>query len=102
MRTIHDRVRALKKRDRVLTKEIAEACGVSVPAVSAWMRESVPNSRHLSLLAQFFNVTVDWLVHGELDEERDEIIAEMNMLTSMVDIEGLHIVRLMMRKLAYK
>ncbi|WP_181248034.1 helix-turn-helix domain-containing protein [Chromobacterium haemolyticum] len=102
MQTIHDRVRALKKRDRVLTKEIANACGVSVPAVAGWMRSSVPNSRHLSLLAQFFNVSVDWLVHGELDAHREEIIAEMNLLCPMMDIEGLQIVRMMMRKLVYK
>ncbi|UGA38210.1 hypothetical protein JOS77_30815 [Chromobacterium haemolyticum] len=54
------------------------------------------------LTRSVLHVTVDWLVHGELDEERDEIIAELNMLSPMVDTEGLHIVRLMMRKLAYK
>lgn len=102
MQTIHDRVRFLKKRDRVLTKEIANACGVTVPAVGGWMKSTVPNGRHLPLLAAFFNVSVDWLVRGEVDEERERILAEMSLLSPMIDMEGLQIVRLMMRKLAYK
>ena len=66
------------------------------------MKSTVPNGQHLSLLAAFFNVSVDWLVRGEVDEERERILAEMNLLSPMIDMEGLQIVRLMMRKLAYK
>ncbi|WP_370624307.1 hypothetical protein [Chromobacterium haemolyticum] len=66
------------------------------------MKSTVPNGRHLPLLAAFFNVSVDWLVRGEVDEERERILAEMSLLSPMIDMEGLQIVRLMMRKLAYK
>ncbi len=46
---------------------IAAKVGVAPPAISRWLREALPEAKHLANLARTLNVTVQWLLSGETD-----------------------------------
>ncbi len=58
-------VKQLRKEKGVNQEKLAELCGVSVQAVSKWECEmSCPDIELLPTLANYFNVTIDYLLTG--------------------------------------
>jgi transcriptional regulator with XRE-family HTH domain len=73
MDTFQARLRHLKQRDRIIAKEIARACGVSVQAVFGWLSgTSMPKPQNVVALAKMFGVSSDHLINGDADSVRAE------------------------------
>lgn len=98
---------ALRKKKDITQEKMAEKCGVSRPALAKWESgSSVPNLYMVDDIAKIFEVSVDELLHGQmedasdsaididyathLDEKMDkmkaEIIAEFRKIDSNVDL----------------
>lgn len=67
----------LRKKDGTTQEQLANAVGVSVPAVSKWETgNSYPDITLLMPIARYFGVTVDELLHyrSEISKEKEEAI----------------------------
>lgn len=60
---------ALRKKNNVTQEKMAEQCGVSRAAVAKWENgSSKPDLDMIDSIAKFFNVTVDELLHGKMED----------------------------------
>ena len=58
-----ERLQALRERRRISRKVLSELCGLAPDAVRRYERgESEPNMHSLIALAEYFEVSVDYLV----------------------------------------
>lgn len=73
--------------ERDLTQgEIASEIGVSPQAISKWETENgLPDVTQLIPLADFFGVTVDYLLGHDPDKNEREILAHLKRLETLVD-----------------
>ena len=56
------RLKALREKRRLSRRTLAELCGLSKNMISLYERgEKVPSVEALICLADFFNVSLDWL-----------------------------------------
>jgi len=63
----------LRKKNGLTQMELAEKMGVTDKAVSKWERDlSFPDISSLPKLAEIFHVTVDELMQGKIDAERNK------------------------------
>jgi transcriptional regulator with XRE-family HTH domain len=77
MDELKDRLRRLKRRDRRIAKDIANTCGVSSQTVFKWLKGSMPKSHNLVQLSAMFNVTPDYLAHGDADKARAKAMSKL-------------------------
>ena len=57
-----NQLRRLRERRRISRRVLAELCGISKSALSGYERgERVPTLADAAALADFFNVSLDWL-----------------------------------------
>lgn len=68
MSKFSDRFRLLKDENGVTLKEISEKLDITVPNLSYYMKGREPNYDILIKIANYFNVTTDWLI-GRTDEK---------------------------------
>ena len=62
---ISDRIQSLRKAKGITQEQLADAVGVSRQAVSKWEAEqSVPDLERVVAMAEFFDVTTDYLLRG--------------------------------------
>lgn len=62
----------LRKEHNYTQNDIAEICGVSYQAVSKWERgENLPDTMILKELAHLYNISVDELLNGVLEEKKE-------------------------------
>ena len=63
----------LRKKNGLTQMELAEKMGVTDKAVSKWERDlSFPDISSIPKLAEIFHVTVDELMQGKIDAERNK------------------------------
>ena len=74
MSKFSERFRELKNRSELTLKELSEELNISVPNLSYYMKGREPNYDILISIANYFNVTVDWLVGRETDMSKIEDI----------------------------
>ncbi|MBD5448890.1 MAG: helix-turn-helix domain-containing protein [Lachnospiraceae bacterium] len=75
---------ALRKKNNVTQEVMAEKCGVSRAAVAKWENgSSLPNLYMVSDIAEIFGITVDELLHGEM--ETPEIVFDSNAIATIND-----------------
>lgn len=68
------KIKALRKRDNITQEHLAEVLGVTNQAVSKWESEnSYPDIEYISPIANFFNVTTDYLFDHDTAEKRRKI-----------------------------
>jgi len=68
------KIKALRKRDDITQERLAEVLGVTNQAISRWESETgYPDIEYISPLANFFNVTTDYLFDHDLAEKRKKI-----------------------------
>lgn len=60
------RIRLLMEQHDVTGEQLAECLGVSPAAVARWRRKGTITRDHLVALARRFEVSIDWLLTGEL------------------------------------
>lgn len=74
MSKFSERFRELKNRSELTLKELSEELNISVPNLSYYMKGREPNYDILISIANYFNVTVDWLIGRETDMSKIEDI----------------------------
>jgi len=68
------KIKMLRKRDDITQERLAEVLGVTNQAISRWESETgYPDIEYISPLANFFNVTTDYLFDHDLAEKRKKI-----------------------------
>ena len=73
---IGEKIKALRKRDDITQEYLAEILGVTNQAVSKWESEnSYPDIEYISPIANFFNVTIDYLFDHDTAEKQRKIEA---------------------------
>ena len=71
---IGEKIKALRKRNDITQEKLAEALGVTNQAISRWESGSgYPDIEYISPIANFFNVTTDYLFEHDLAEKRKKI-----------------------------
>lgn len=66
------RLQMLREKRRISRKVLSELCGLSSDAIRRYERgEAEPRIDSLILIADFFEVTTDYLL-GKTDEEKDK------------------------------
>lgn len=74
MSKFSEKFRELKNRSELTLKELSEELNISVPNLSYYMKGREPSYDILISIANYFNVTVDWLVVRETDMSKIEDI----------------------------
>lgn len=68
-----NRLYELRKKNNLSQEELAEKLGVSRQAVSKWERsEASPDTDNLIALAKIYNLSLDELIYGEKEENKEE------------------------------
>ena len=81
--TIGTRLVELRERKNVTQKEVAEYLGISSPAVVAYEHDRSRPVRYLNELADFFGVTVDYILCKTDDPRGAHITGEESELLFM-------------------
>lgn len=100
--TFHKRLRRLKDKNKLASIDIAKACGVSRAVVTTWLNDKVPSPKNVTKLAQFFNVSVDYLLHGYSLEGRQVVMRDIEQLIPLLSTSQLKIIVELMHELAIK
>ena len=67
-----DRLNLLQQQSGINKKEVAKATGISLNAFTAWNKGNAkPGLKQLVKVAQYFNVSLDWLVFGDNAPDND-------------------------------
>ena len=67
-----ERILYCRKKAMLSQEELASELGVSRQAVSKWETgESIPDMNNLAALAEIFDVSLDWLIKGEVDKKQE-------------------------------
>ena len=74
MSKFSERFRALKDKSEMTLKELSNALDISVPNLSQYMKGRERSYDILISIADYFDVTIDWLVGRETDMSKIEDI----------------------------
>ena len=74
MSKFSERFRALKDESELTLKELSTALDISIPNLSYYMKGREPSYDILISIADYFDVTIDWLVGRETDMSKIEDI----------------------------
>ena len=74
MSKFSERFRALKDKSEMTLKELSNALDISVPNLSYYMKGREPSYDILISIADYFDVTIDWVVGRETDMSKIEDI----------------------------
>ena len=67
-----ERILYCRKKAMLSQEELASKLGVSRQAVSKWETgESIPDMNNLAALAEIFDVSLDWLIKGEVEKKQE-------------------------------
>ena len=92
---ISDRIQSLRKAKGITQEQLADAVGVSRQAVSKWEAEqSVPDLERIVAMAEYFDVTTDYLLRGiepaPTVQAREPVTARtMCIIATALDAAGL-------------
>lgn len=91
MSKFSDRFRLLKEENSVTLKELSEKLDITVPNLSYYMKGREPSYDILMRIADYFNVSTDWLI-GRTDEKnttQGSIISQIEEQLKLTDNEKL-------------
>ena len=74
MSKFNERFRELKDESNMTLKELSAVLDITVPNLSYYMKGREPNYNTLIKIADYFDVTIDWLVGRETDMSKIEDI----------------------------
>jgi transcriptional regulator with XRE-family HTH domain len=70
------KIKALRKRDDVTQERLADVLGVTNQAISRWESENgYPDIEYITPIANFFNVSIDYLFDHDMAEKQQKIEA---------------------------
>lgn len=88
--TLGEKIQKCRKNGKMSQEELASRLGVSRQAVSKWeLNESVPDTENVIRLERIFQVSVDYLLKNEIEE--DEVKVEINQDDDIVKRSKLHV-----------
>lgn len=64
-----ERIDSLLKENNLCRADIERGTGINEGTIRGWYKGRVPSAETLLLVAQYFNVTVEWLLTGESDSQ---------------------------------
>lgn len=79
MSEFSNRFRQLKDESNLTLKDLSEALDITSPNLSYYMKGREPSYDILIKIADYFNVTTDWLI-GRTDERNKENISTLEMI----------------------
>jgi transcriptional regulator with XRE-family HTH domain len=90
MENIGDRVKKLLKNKGITAYELSEITGISQSTLSRIINKNTkPNIENSKLLSNYFNVTKEWLLTGDIKKEfNDNFLLEPNNKYGNEKIEG--------------
>ena len=74
METFWERIELLLKKQGFSQKELGEAVSVSGASITGWKNGSIPRADIALKIANYLNVSVEWLITGEEGEIPHEIL----------------------------
>jgi transcriptional regulator with XRE-family HTH domain len=75
--TVYDRIKELAEKRKMTVSEVENALGMGTNSLYAW-RKKIPNGASLEKAADYFGVTVDYLLGREdIPTPSDEDLADM-------------------------
>ena len=72
MSEFSNRFRQLKEESNLTLKDLSEELGISVPNLSYYMKGREPSYDILINIANYFNVTTDWLIGNDTKQSASE------------------------------
>lgn len=96
MKTLNERIKNLRKEKGLTQLQLADMLSVTDKAVSKWeVGEANPDISLLPKMSQIFNVTLDYLLTGKVEEEQismDDMDPEkrIHLLIKKDDVENFH------------
>ncbi len=66
--TLYERIESLRKSKKISQGNLEKELGFSNGSISKW-KNSTPTPERLQKLAEYFGVSVDWLMAGEEPEQ---------------------------------
>ena len=72
MSEFSNRFRQLKEESNLTLKDLSEELGISVPNLSYYMKGREPSYDILISIANYFNVTTDWLIGNDTKQGTSE------------------------------
>lgn len=90
MNKFSERFRKLKNKSELTLKELSEELNISVPNFSYYMKGREPNYDILINIAEYFDVTIDWLVGREtniskIEDVNNELFKENSLLKKQLE-----------------
>lgn len=90
MNKFSERFRELKNKSELTLKELSEELNISVPNLSYYMKGREPNYDILINIAEYFDVTIDWLVGREtniskIEDVNNELFKENSLLKKQLE-----------------
>jgi len=71
--TLGNRIKELREKKNISQEKLALDINTSRQTVSKWENDTVlPDSNNISVLCKYFNVSADYLLHGEEVENKKE------------------------------
>jgi transcriptional regulator with XRE-family HTH domain len=67
--TIGERIAQLLDEQGKPAKNLARYLGIDASSVTGWVRGSWPSSKYIIKISQFLDVSVEWLLTGEVDKQ---------------------------------
>lgn len=77
----HEKLKALRIRKGLTQSQMAEILNTAQTTYSGWERSKEPNYKKLKEIANFFNVSIDFLLDNEKFIKEDEIQKIIRELT---------------------
>ena len=68
--TVYERIETLRKERKISQGNLEKELGFSNGSISKW-KSSMPKPERLQKLAEYFGVTVDFLINGESTESKN-------------------------------
>src|SRR5512134_1071331 len=105
MKSVRERIRLAMQRAGVTQGQVAEACGVSGPAVNQWLTGKTKkiDPRYLADVAACTNASLDWLMTGKgapgrksgdpLSTDEKKLLDDFRKLSQKVRVEVGRLVR---------
>lgn len=86
---IGENIASLRRQKGVTQEQLAQAVGVSAPAVSKWETDqSLPDIGLLAPIARYFGITIDALLLFQRDLSEQEVQERITQITETFEAEG--------------
>jgi transcriptional regulator with XRE-family HTH domain len=84
--SFNERFAALVRGSGIQQKELARSLGLSEGAVINYQRDRIPKAAELVKIADYFGLSVDWLLRGSDPLQMSSMVQESPGMTQMLEV----------------